>query len=217
MQLRHLATLVFDCDGVVLDSNKVKSKAFFNAALPFGEGAAAQLAEYHVQNGGISRYRKFDYFLSHIVGGTVEPGTLNSLLERYASEVRAGLSSCEIAPGLDELRASTPRTRWLVVSGSDQDELRSVFNARGLTRLFDGGIFGSPAAKGEILAREITCGNIIKPAVFLGDSKYDFEVATSHGLGFIFVSGWSEFGGWRQLQASEGFPHVESLWSLIDA
>ena len=34
------ASLVFDCDGVVLNSNKVKTEAFYQAVLPYGEAAA---------------------------------------------------------------------------------------------------------------------------------------------------------------------------------
>lgn len=214
--LSEQATLVFDCDGVVLDSNRLKTRAFFNAAIPFGEEAAAALVEYHVQHGGISRYRKFEHFLRQIVGVEVEPESLNRLLASYAQEVRAGLVSCEVAPGLAELRAATPLARWLIVSGGDQDELRTILSARGLSNLFQGGIFGSPDAKAAIVCREIESGNIRIPGVFLGDSRHDFEVASQFGLQFIFISGWSEFEGWRQLQASERFAQVESLRSLMD-
>ncbi|MFH7588150.1 HAD family hydrolase, partial [Oceanimonas smirnovii] len=56
-------TLVFDCDGVVLNSNKVKTEAFYKAALPYGEAAAQAMVDYHVAHGGVSRYKKFAYFL----------------------------------------------------------------------------------------------------------------------------------------------------------
>lgn len=138
------ATLVFDCDGVLLDSNKVKTQAFYQAALPYGEIAAQALADYHVANGGVSRYKKFSYFLEHIVTKHIEGVTLENLLDRYAEFVRSGLLSCDVAIGLQELRDNTPNTRWLVVSGGDQAELREIFTQRKLDGLFDGGIFGSP-------------------------------------------------------------------------
>ena len=55
--IREYLTLVFDCDGVLLDSNKVKTDAFYKSALPYGENAANELVSYHKENGGISNVR----------------------------------------------------------------------------------------------------------------------------------------------------------------
>ncbi|WP_271912222.1 HAD family hydrolase [Vreelandella alkaliphila] len=189
-------TLVFDCDGVVLNSNRVKTDAFYQTALPYGEAAAQALVDYHVQNGGISRYLKFAYFLEHIVARDPKGPELGKLLARYAEEVIGGLKYCDIAPGLTELRANSA-ARWLIVSGGDQSELREVFTVRGIASLFDGGIFGSPDTKDAILTRELMVGNIQFPALFLGDSKYDFHAATQAGLAFIFLHGWSEVSDWK--------------------
>ncbi|MDX1757946.1 MAG: HAD family hydrolase, partial [Marinobacter sp.] len=68
MSLSRYASWVFDCDGVILNSNRVKTEAFYQAALPYGESAARALVEYHVNNGGISRYAKFERFLTTILG-----------------------------------------------------------------------------------------------------------------------------------------------------
>ena len=189
------ATLVFDCDGVVLNSNKVKTEAFYQATLPYGEAAAQAMVDYHVANGGVSRYKKFAYFLEQIAlkhtNQAVGPD-LEALLQSYADHVREGLLSCEIAPGLEELREKTSHARWLIVSGGDQSELREVFAARGIAKLFDGGIFGSPHTKDEILARELVTRNVKYPSLFLGDSVYDYQASMNAGLDFVFMSGWSE-------------------------
>lgn len=195
----HYITLVFDCDGVVLNSNKVKTEAFYKAALPYGEAAAQAMVDYHVAHGGVSRYKKFAYFLEQIVRGYTEQRnpaghfpSLEDLLQAYASYVREGLLSCEIAPGLEALRKQTSNARWLIVSGGDQAELRDVFAQRDIAKWFDGGIFGSPDSKDIILAREINNGNITQPALFLGDSKYDYQAAHAAGLDFVFLTQWSE-------------------------
>lgn len=195
--LASYATLVFDCDGVVLDSNRVKTEAFRQAGLSYGAAAAEALVAYHVAHGGVSRYAKFAHFLEHIVPGQDGPGR-EALLSAYAAAVREGLANCGVAEGLKELRAATPDARWMIVSGGDQAELREIFAARGLAGLFDGGIFGSPDTKDAILAREIAAGGIRRPALFLGDSRYDHEAASKADLDFIFVSGWSEFDGWPE-------------------
>lgn len=195
LQVTDYASLVFDCDGVILNSNRVKTDAFYQAALPYGEAAAQAMVDYHVANGGVSRYLKFAHFLEHIVPEYAAGGSgpnLDELLEHYANAVLEGLLSCEVAPGLEQLRQRTPDTRWLIVSGGDQAELRHVFAKRGLAELFDGGIYGSPDTKDEILARELQNNTIQMPALFLGDSKYDYQAASTAGLDFVFLSGWTE-------------------------
>jgi len=190
-------TLVFDCDGVVLDSNHLKTDAFFEAALPYGQNLARALVDHHRNNGGISRYRKFDYFLSHLVPEGTQGPSREELLAAYAKQVFDGLLSCKIVPGLEQLKISMPDCRWLIVSGSDQKELREVFERRHLSSMFEGGIFGSPDSKDQILARETACGNILQPALFLGDSRYDHEAASKANLDFVFINQWTEFSQWQ--------------------
>lgn len=216
-------TLVFDCDGVVLDSNRIKTEAFRIAAQPWGAAAAGALVAHHVANGGISRYVKFARFLDTIlpehapgaVPGRDGPG-LDDLLAAYAQAVHAGLMSCAVAEGLEALRAATPQARWLIVSGGDQAELRAVFAARGLAQHFDGGIFGSPDSKHDILARELASGTILSPALFLGDSRLDHEAAARAGLDFVFVSGWTEFAGWPEYARRYALPVVPELTALLN-
>lgn len=214
-------TLVFDCDGVVLDSNKVKTEAFYQATLPYGKAAAQAMVDHHVANGGVSRYKKFAHFLEQIVPDHAEQRNpaeqapdLEALLQAYAGHVREGLLSCEVAPGLEALREQTPNARWLIVSGGDQAELRDVFASRGIAEWFDGGIFGSPDTKDEILARELTSGNIQPPALFLGDSKYDYQAASAAGLDFVFLSGWSEVADWQRWVTSEGITVRQNIRAL---
>ena len=213
------ATLVFDCDGVVLNSNRVKTDAFYQAALPYGQAAAQAMVEYHTARGGVSRYKKFAYFLEQIVpekAPYTDGPALESLLQRYAEEVRQGLLTCEVAAGLEQLRERTAVARWLIVSGGDQAELRDVFAQRGLARFFDGGIFGSPDTKDEILQRELASDNIQQPALFLGDSKYDFQAANAAGLEFVFLSGWSEVKGWKGWITDHRLMHAHSVLSLLE-
>lgn len=210
-------TFVFDCDGVILDSNRVKTEAFRTAALPYGAAAAQALVSYHTSRGGISRYEKFRHFLEEIVPETA-PGVsgpgLHDLLAAYALAVRDGLMACDITPGLEQLRKATPDSRWLIVSGGDQDELRDIFAQRGLAPLFDAGIFGSPDSKDVILAREIAAGVIQAPALFLGDSKYDLTASRTAGLDFVFISGWTEVVDWEAYIAQEGVSHIVRVQDL---
>jgi len=172
------------------------------------------MVDYHVANGGVSRYLKFAHFLEQLVpeyaAGRSGPN-LDELLEHYANAVLEGLLNCEVAPGLEQLRERTLNTRWLIVSGGDQAELRYIFAKRGLAELFDGGIYGSPDTKDEILARELQNNTIQMPALFLGDSKYDYQAASTAGLDFVFLSGWSEVKNWCDWCSVNNIKYFKSL------
>lgn len=214
MKLDHYQTLVFDCDGVILNSNKVKTQGFYNAALPYGEDAAQALVDYHVANGGVSRYKKFEMFLDNMVPPGMEGPSLDNLLSTYANEVREGLLTCEVVDGLSTLREKTAHANWLIVSGGDQIELREIFAQRGLSTLFDGGIFGSPDTKHEIFSREIECGTVKQPALFFGDSKYDLTAALTAQLDFVFLHAWSEIKDWQTWAVDNNLFHLSSLNSI---
>jgi len=189
-------TIVFDCDGVVLNSNKIKTDAFYNVAKVYGHDPAQKLKDFHVKNGGVSRYKKFEYFLTEILAKPLDQKVLNELLQCFADEVTKSLLTCEVAEGLEEFREKTKDAKWFIVSGGDQAELRGVFAQRGLETYFDGGIFGSPDTKDVILKREISYETITKPGLFLGDSKYDYQAANKAGLDFLFMSQWTEIDDW---------------------
>ena len=226
MNLANYQTLVFDCDGVILDSNRIKTEAFYQAALPYGKAAAEALVQYHVSNGGISRYKKFAFFLEHLLTEfpAKEPESneskynkaIETLLTRYAAFVAKGLNQCNVAEGLPQLRHQTSHARWLVVSGGDQQELREVFRERGIEHFFDGGIFGSPETKDTILARESATRNIARPALYFGDSHYDYKASRNAGLDFVFLNGWSEWQPDEEWLRREGIQSARFLKDLLD-
>ena len=51
--------LFFDCDGVILNSNSIKTKTFYDVAFRYGHNNAEELVKFHIANGGVSRYAKF--------------------------------------------------------------------------------------------------------------------------------------------------------------
>jgi len=99
----------------------------------------------------------------------------------------------------------------MLVSGGDQTELRTLFAERGIDGLFDAGIFGSPDNKDIILAREVGNGNLAKPAIFFGDSRYDHEASNRAGLDFVFVSYWTELQNWQDYCGDNRITVIERL------
>ena len=190
---------MFDCDGVVLDSNITKIDSYFRTAKKLGatDVQAQMLVDHHVEFGGISRYPKFVWYIEKVLKEKATKTAVQEYLDAFSLAVKRGLMRCKIADGLPALRDRTHDAKWLIVSGGDQDEIRELFKNRELNDLFNGGLFGSPDNKDEILLREIGNGNIELPALFIGDSKYDYESSARAGLDFIFLRSWTDVPDWE--------------------
>lgn len=198
IDLTKYKTIVFDCDGVVLDSNITKIDSYFRTAKKLGatDAQAQMLVDHHVQFGGISRYPKFVWYIEEVLKEEATKAAVQEYLDAFSLAVKKGLMRCKIADGLHDLRQRTADAKWLIVSGGDQQEIRGLFDRRELTALFDSGLFGSPDNKDTILAREKENGTIEFPALFIGDSKYDHQSSTRAGLDFVFLSDWTDVPDW---------------------
>lgn len=212
--LSEYKTLIFDCDGVILNSNRVKTQAFFEASKKYGDKPAQALVDYHVKNGGISRFKKFEYLFTNILQRPFTEYELNIVLNDYAEIVKKALLECDIAQGLKKLRQLTYSSKWIVASGGAQTELRDVFRQRNIESYFDGGIYGSPTAKDDIIQEQLVNNNIETPALFLGDSRYDHVVADKFNFDFVFITKWSEFADLDDYADRHGLKKVETLGDL---
>ncbi|MDG2252790.1 MAG: HAD-IA family hydrolase [Methylophilaceae bacterium] len=214
--INQYSTLIFDCDGVILNSNFQKIEAYRNAALKFGADTdqADALVKYHIELTGISRNIKFDYFLQTIMRRKVTEKDMNFLVQSLNTEVIYLLKNCEVTLGLEALKKQTQGTTWMIASGGDQEELRFLFSDKKIDHLFDGGIFGSPKSKHDIIENCIL-NNSFLPALFLGDSLYDIETAKKYNLDFIFISDWTDLEDWELICKQYNVESIRTVSDLI--
>ena len=57
-----IKTIIFDFDGIILESIDVKTEAFKKLYQPFGSSISNKVVENHLANGGISRYEKIKIY-----------------------------------------------------------------------------------------------------------------------------------------------------------
>jgi phosphoglycolate phosphatase-like HAD superfamily hydrolase len=216
IDLKKYNTIIFDCDGVILNSNFQKIEAYRNAAITYGatKSQAEDLVTYHVKLTGISRNIKFKYFLKEIMGEEILDSSMNSLVGNLNKEVVSLLKGCEIASGMKKLKFETRKSTWMVASGGDQEELRFLFKKKKITSYFDGGIYGSPSSKHEIIESKLKNKNFL-PTLFLGDSLYDIQTAQKYNLDFIFIYGWTDLKNWKKICDDKGLTYIEKIEDLI--
>ncbi|WP_288349418.1 HAD family hydrolase [uncultured Thalassospira sp.] len=183
--------LILDCDGVIFDSNKLKSSAFRAVISPWGRGVAETFVSYHETRNGISRELKLRQFNLEVNEGAWSERDIEEILDRYGTMCLSLYRECAFCPGaLDVLQRFGRAGCLYIASGSDQTELREVMKFRGLGDLFSG-IYGGPVPKARHLQNlQTKCPN--KRWLFVGDSKADFDSAKSAGMPFIFVNSFSQ-------------------------
>jgi phosphoglycolate phosphatase-like HAD superfamily hydrolase len=188
-------TLVFDCDGVILDSNALKNAAFATVSAPFGASCSAAFVAYHQRHGGISRNEKFAWLLDVllVVPAADRERLLEKLLRDYAAICARELLRCPLIPGVAALLAALPdRAAAHVVTGGAEDEVRAVFRARELDRYFVS-ILGSPTPKRDNMHALARAGAFGGRSVYFGDAELDMQLAGEFGLDFIYVHGASDW------------------------
>ncbi len=216
--IQEYKTIVFDCDGVLLNSNKTKVQAYYDVAKRMGgtDAQAQAFVDYHIAQGSFPRNGKIKYYLEHVVQQEETPALMQQYLDTFDQILDESLMQCELAVGLTDLKQQTQAARWMVLSGGDQVGLREIFARRELTQYFECGIFGGPEIKENVLAREIANGNIELPALFVGDSKYDHQASTGAGLDFVFLSDWTEVKDWQAYCQHHGISVRTNLGALLD-
>lgn len=194
MQINNFNSFIFDCDGVLLDSNSIKSEAFYKVALKYDKVSAETFLKYHINNAGVSRFIKFEYLFRDILKYKKFQREIKMALDDYSKYIEDELLSVKKTSSLDLFKVTGKS--MFVVSGSEQEQLRMVLKKRNLYDYFDG-IYGSPLNKYEIIDRLIENDSIKPPVVFFGDSKYDYEVSMNFDFDFIFISDWTEMSNWE--------------------
>jgi len=217
MKISKYNSIVFDCDGVLLNSNSIKTKAFGSIFKPYGKDIANKMVDYHIKNGGISRYKKIKYFIENYLKNSdynKEEIELK-MLNEFSKIVKNELLSSEVCDNLSLLKTSSKNTKWFIVSGGDQNELNYVFKKKKIATLFESGIFGSPSTKFEIIEREISNKKLIEPVLYFGDSKLDYEVARYFNFDFAFVYQWTEFKQWKEYFNNKDVIIISSPSSIL--
>lgn len=185
-----LNAIFFDFDGVIVDSNGVKTEAFRSLFKNYDQDIVAEIVDYHRQHGGISRVEKIRYAHQHIIKHQLSDEGLKALAAAYSELVMEKVIAIEWIDGakdfLDRKKNSLP---MFVISGTPEDELQSIIERRKISGYFQK-VLGSPIKKPDHV-RNILIEYRFKPecCVFVGDALTDLHAAEETGLHFIGVQG----------------------------
>lgn len=204
----------FDFDGVIADSHGVKTSAFAALYAEDHPDIVDDVVAYHNANGGLSRYKKFEYYERALLGRELTAERSDLLGRRFAKAVVDAVVASPEVPGvgalLDALHARTKPCH--IASGTPEEELREIVARRGLSDYFCA-VRGSPAEKAEILTQVSTeRGHRMAHCVMVGDAMSDYLAAKAVGMPFVGVV---------QQRLRSPFPHdaakLADFWALAES
>ena len=183
MKYKHI---IFDFDGVLVESNSLRFEGFRQLFRTYPNDQVQRLVEYAMLNGGMSRYEKIKYFFEEIRYETIPDASVQALSKQYTELVKQKVIDAESVKGsLGFLSNNYTNYDFAIVSGSDQQELREVCQARKIYQLFFK-ILGSPEKKEINLSRLLSEAGWEKGScLFVGDSLNDLEAAQLNKIDFI--------------------------------
>ena len=177
--------IVFDFDGVILESVAIKTEAMAALFAEHPEHEAAIIALNEAQ-GGLSRFIKFDMIHRDILKTPLSPSRRDELGRRFSELVVEKVLAAPFVPGAREFLAAHHReTPLYVVSGTPDAELAMILARRRLSGYFRGA-YGSDRQKDELLRRVLA--DLACPArdiVFVGDAPTDYQAEEKTGVPFI--------------------------------
>jgi len=185
--LKDKKVIFWDFDGVIMDSMPVRNKGFELVLSEYPASEVAQLMDFHLANGGLSRYVKFRYFFEEIRGNSVTEAEVNDWALKFSSVMKRELMDKKllIENSVSFIQQNHEKYTMHIVSGSDQAELRYLCEQLDLDGYFDS-IHGSPTPKKQLVQDILTDKTYeVSETVLIGDSINDFEAAETNNIDFL--------------------------------
>ena len=197
--------ILFDFDGVLVESVDIKTKAFAQLFESEGKAIVEKVVDYHLKNAGVSRFEKIKYIYKNMLIRDLSEKTFDGLCLQFSHLVVDEVVSAPYVEGAKEfLDDYANKYSCFVASATPQDEIEAIIKRRQMQGCFKG-IYGSPKKKGDIVREilaaytlehnEMPFNSALSPQsfVYVGDALSDYQAAKDNSIRFIARITGNEF------------------------
>ena len=182
-------TIVFDFDGTLVDSNKIKEKAFVKIYGSLGQKFSRKITSFHKNNLGVNRYKKFEHINLSILKIPYDINIGKVLSDKFSNYVINEVVNAKWINGAEKfLKLNYNYKNLLMFSATPHSELKLILEKRKMLHYFKD-IKGAPTSKKKILSNFISFYKLNKKdCLVVGDSMSDYNVAKFFDIDFIGIS-----------------------------
>jgi len=184
---REYSVILWDFDGVILDSNNVRANGFRYIFKNYEQDNVNKLIDFHYRNGGLSRYEKIDYFFNDILDKKITLSKKNNYLKRFTNYCKKKLCDKKllIQDSLGFIENNYKNFKFHLVSASDEKELIYITSKLKITDYFIS-IHGSPVSKIKNVNKILIDNNYLRAnCCLIGDSINDKQAALNNKISFF--------------------------------
>jgi len=177
--------IFFDFDGVLAESVNIKTEAFRKMYLSYGEEFAQKVVNYHLDNGGVSRYEKFKIYNGEWLGEEVTSEKIDELAAIFSNYVMDGVVNSEEVKGTSNFLNLSHEYIKYIITGTPTIEIKPILERRNMDHFFIEA-YGAPEKK-DFWVKKILEEDKINPeeCVFIGDALTDYNAAINNNITFI--------------------------------
>lgn len=211
--MKDITIIIFDFDGVIVESNDIKDKVFEGIFNRFGEEGADALA-WHRRHVSLSRYAKFDYLLEKL-GRKGDESFRNELADEFSRATLDILKKVAFVKGAGTfLEKYHTRIPLYLASVTPAEDLDIILASLGIRSFFKD-VYGCPPWTKPRAILDILDKEKISPsaAVLIGDSYGDQRAAAETGVHFI---GRNSGLGFEDPQPVYVVQDIDELPELLD-
>jgi len=183
---KNIKNIIFDFDGVILDSIPVKTEAFKKLFQNYTIDIVDKFIGFHLENGGMSRYEKIRYFFKELLQKNITEEEVLYYANLYSELTKQELSNEKylIKEVLEFIKNNYQKYNFHIASGADENDLKYICDELGITIYFVT-INGSPLEKKNIVKNIIEKFSYKKEkTILIGDSLNDYEAAKFNSIEF---------------------------------
>jgi len=185
--LNKYSTIFWDFDGVILNSDKVRTEGFKYVFDSYSKKEIDMLINYHIINGGLSRYEKIEYFSQKILDKKLNEQEKKQYAELYGNYCRKRLCNKNllIRSSINFIKENHKNFNFHLVSASDEKELIYLCSNLDIKKYFKS-ISGSPVNKIENIKKLLKSNNYNESkCCLIGDSINDKFASIENNISFF--------------------------------
>ena len=142
-----IKAIIFDFDGVVLESLDVKTNAFKKLYESYGSGISKKVVEHHIANGGVSRFDKIKIYHKLFLGEDIDDKILQTIAQKFSEMVVDEIIKVPFVDGAKKfIEDNNRRYLMFISSATPSDEINYICRQRKIANYFQG-IFWFPRFK----------------------------------------------------------------------